>query len=189
MFLALCLGIMTFTPWEIIMVHLGVVSFTRPNYLGLPWWLPLAFGLVVLGSVILFTLADQLFKTILKFNPNWLAFEYVIISGFYLSIFFFRQFPYLLTIGLFFAVVIKLIFLYEDLDILFFLFGACIGPTVEIILISLGLFSFNDPDFLGMPYWLPVFWGNVALALRRVAWVLTPRAPAPAPLGGGLSGV
>ena len=189
MFLAFCLGLLTFTPWEIIMVKLGVVEFAYPNYLGLPWWIPLTFGLVVLGCVLLFTMADYLFKIQLNFNPNWLAFEYVLISLFYLSIFFFRQYPYLLSLGLFFVVLVRLIFFHEEMDFLFFVFGACVGPTAEIILISLGLFSFSDPDFMGMPFWLPVFWGNVALALRRVAWVLTPR-PVPGPPGqGGLKGV
>src|SRR5690606_15409216 len=100
--LAFLLGLLTFTPWEIIMVQLGVVKFAYPLYLGLPWWLPLVFGLVLAGGVILFTLADHLFKITLSFSPNWLAFEYLLIAGFYLGVFFFRQYPYLLSLGLFF---------------------------------------------------------------------------------------
>lgn len=170
------------------MVRLGVLEFTQSDYWGLAWWAPLAFGLVVMGSVLLFSMVDYLFKIKVSYRPNFLAMEYVILSGYYLSIFFFRQYPYLLTLGLLFVVLVRLIFFHESLDVIYFIFGACVGPTVEIILASLQLYLFTEPDFLGMPYWLPVFWGNVALALRRVSWVLTPRKPLEAPVEGSLPG-
>ena len=159
------------------MVRLGVLEFTLSDYWGLAWWTPVAFGLVTMGSILLFSVVDYLFKLRVRYSPNYLALEYLILSGFYLCIFFFRQYPYLLTLGLLFVVLVRLIFFHESLDVVFFIFGACVGPTVEIILTSLQLYLFTEPDFLGMPYWLPVFWGNVALALRRVSWVLTPRNP------------
>jgi hypothetical protein len=186
--LSFLLGVLTFSPWEILMVRLGVLKFTQSDYWGLAWWAPVAFGLIVMGSVLLFSMVDFLFKIKVRYAPNFLAIEYVILSGFYLSIFFFRQYPYFLTLGLLFVVLVRLIFFHENLDVIYFIFGACIGPTVEIILTSFQLYLFTEPDFLGMPYWLPVFWGNVALALRRVSWVLTPRKPLEAPVEGGLPG-
>jgi hypothetical protein len=113
-----------------------------------------------------------------------LGLEYLLISVFYLAVFFFRQYPYLLLLGLLFVVLVRLIFFHEAFDWLFFIFGACLGPTLEIFLTNLGLYHFNEPDFLGMPFWLPVFWGNVALAIRRVGWILAPtQGPEPDVLG------
>jgi len=176
--IAFGLGVMAFTPWEILMVSLGVVEFPRANFWGLPWWTPVAFGLVTTVSFFLFALVDHVLKLKVHYNPNWLALEYLLISGFYLAVFFFRQYPYILSLSLLFVVIVRLIFFHESLDIVFFIFGISLGPTVELVLTNFDLYHFTEPDFMGTPYWLPVFWGNVALALRRVSWVLAPpRAP------------
>lgn len=170
--LAFFLCLLVFSPWEIIMSQLGVVAFSTTQYAGLPWWVPLAFGLVGLFGVLVFSIADFLFKITESYRPRGLVGEYLLILAFYGGIFFSRQYPYVLALGLFFVIMVRLIFFHRELDFLFFVFGACLGPTLEIILINLGLFTYNEPDFMGMPAWLPIFWGNVALALRRVAWVL-----------------
>jgi hypothetical protein len=179
--LAFLLGVLTFTPWVILIGSLKVVEFFQPNFWEIPWWIPPAFGLVVAISFFLFAVADHLLKVQVDYNPIHLGLEYLILSGFYLSVIFFRQYPYLLLLGLLFIVLVRLIFFHEIFDWVYFIFGACLGPTMEIILTSFGLYHFSEPDFLGMPYWLPVFWGNVALAIRRVGWIL---APTPSPSAG-----
>lgn len=162
------------------MGSLKVLEFFEPAFWEIPWWVPPAFGLVVAVNFFLFAVADHLLKIQVQYNPVYLGLEYLILSGFYLSVFFFRQYPYLLLLGLLFVVLVRLIFFHEAFDWVYFIFGACAGPTVEIILTNMGLYHFSEPDFLGMPYWLPVFWGNTALAIRRVGWILAP-TPSPAP--------
>lgn len=169
------LGVLTFTPWEILFARLGVVEFSNPKVWGIAWWAPLCFGLTTATTLIIFTLSDKLLRVVVDYQPIHLAFEYLLISGFYLSILFFRQYPYFLSLSLLFVVLVRLIFFHGPLDFVYFLFGACIGPTVELILTSFHLYLFTEPDFLGMPYWLPIFWGNVALALRRVTWIMEPK--------------
>lgn len=170
--LAFLLGVLTFTPWEVLMVSRRVVEFSRPDFWGVPWWIPVTFGCVLAGGFFLFTVIDHLLKIRVDYHPAFLGLEYILLSGFYLSIFFFRQYPYFLLLGLLLVILVRLIFFHRPMDWIYFVLGACLGPTLEMILSSLGLYSFTEPDFLGMPYWLPIFWGNVALATRRVGWVL-----------------
>jgi hypothetical protein len=156
------------------MASLNIVEFTDTRLWGIAWWTPLAYGLVTGGSFLLFVITDRLIRIQVDYVPNRLAYEYLLISGFYLAIFFFRQYPYILSLSLLLVVLVRLIFFHYPLDILYFIFGACVGPTVELVLTNLHLYFFAEPDFLGMPYWLPIFWGNVALAMRRVSWILEP---------------
>ena len=175
---------MTFTPWVILIASLKVVEFTQPTFWGIPWWVPVGFGVGLSGSFFLFAVADHLLKIQVNYNPAHLGLEYLLISGIYISVFFFRQYPYLLLLGLLFVILVRLILFHETFDWVFFIFGACVGPTMELILSNIGLYHFIEPDFLGMPFWLPVFWGNVALAIRRVGWILAPtQVPDPSVMG------
>jgi hypothetical protein len=174
-FFVFLMGALTFTPWDILFSHFEILDFKSPStVMGIAWWVPLAFGASTVLTFLLFTVMDRLFRVQVIYNPSHLAYEYLLITGFYLAILFFRQYPYLLSIGLLFIVLVRLILFHGPLDYVYFLFGACMGPTVELILTSFHLYLFTEPDFLGMPYWLPVFWGNVALAMRRVCWILEP---------------
>ncbi len=169
---ALLLGVVVFTPWEILMAGLRIIEFTRVDFLRIAWWVPGAFALVSLLGFLLFNWVDHLLKVHPVYSPNALVFEYLLLSSIYLAIFFFRPYPYLLSLGLLGILLGRLVFFSVPFDYLYFLFGACLGSTVELVLTSLNLYLFSEPDFFGMPYWLPIFWGNAALALRRVAWIL-----------------
>jgi hypothetical protein len=172
--MAFLLGALTFTPWDILLSHFGILEVRSPAFFGIAWWTPITFGLLSAGGIILFTLADRLFKVQGAYNPHCLGLEYLMISGFYLSVLFFRHYPYVLALSLLFIVLVRLIFFHRPLDAVYFIFGACAGPTFVLVFTSLNFYSFTEPDFLGMPYWLPVFWGNISLALRRVSWILEP---------------
>jgi uncharacterized membrane protein YoaT (DUF817 family) len=56
----------------------------------------------------------------------------------------------------------------ERSELLLFITGAVIGPTVEIICIHYGAWSYSNPSFWGIPLWLPIVWGYVAVYLKRV---------------------
>jgi len=53
----------------------------------------------------------------------------------------------------------------EDLRCLFFV--VIVGTTSEIISVSSGAWTYNNPTFLGIPIWLPLTWGIAVLCLRR----------------------
>ncbi len=180
MLLAFALGVMTFTPWEILLSRLSIVGYLKGNFWGIAWWTPLFFGLVTGVGFILFSLMDRIFRVQVAYNPNHLAYEYLQISGFFLAIIFLRPYPYFLILTLLFLILVRLIFFHGPLDLMYFILGACLGPTLELLWTSMGFYAFTEPDFLGMPYWLPFFWGNLFLALRRVSWILAP-PPRPEP--------
>ena len=57
----------------------------------------------------------------------------------------------------------------QQYDIMYFLFGAIIGPVMEMISIHFGIWAYTNPTFLGIPVWLPVLWGFAAIVLSRIA--------------------
>ena len=54
-------------------------------------------------------------------------------------------------------------------DIIFFISGGVLGPFAEIIAIHFGVWQYTNPDFLGIPMWLPLAWGFVSVMLLRIA--------------------
>jgi len=178
MFLAFCLGALTFTPWEILMTRLEIVGYTKPGFLGISWWAPVAYGIGTGLAIWLFLSLDRLLHAEIEYQGSKLVFEYLLLALIYTLILLFRTSPYLLSLGLLLLMVLRLIFFHQPWDVLVFLIGACVGPTLELVLTNLNLYFFTEPDFLGMPYWLPLLWGAVAVAVRRLSWVLVP-PPAP----------
>jgi hypothetical protein len=179
--LAFILGALTFTPWDILMAHFQVVEYASANYLGIAWWTPLAFGLTTVLGVSVFAGLDRALGTRLVYPPAYLAFEYLFLAGFFIAILFFRFYPYLLSLSLLVVLLLRLIMFHVEWDFLFCMIAACVGPTVELILTQFQFFTFNDPDFMGMPFWLVLQWGAIGMALRRVAWLLYPLEPPPLP--------
>ena len=48
------------------------------------------------------------------------------------------------------------------------------GATVEIILVNVGRgWSYFHPDFLGVPFWIPLFWGLIGTTIIVIYDVLT----------------
>ena len=46
--------------------------------------------------------------------------------------------------------------------------AAIAGPSVEAIISAAGAFDYADPDFAGIPMWLPALWANGGLFIRRL---------------------
>ena len=176
--LAFCLGALTFTPWEILMARLEIVQFAKPDFVGIAWWTPVAYGVATSLAILLFLTLDRLLHAHIHYQGGKLVLEYLLLALVYTLILLFRSSPYLLSLGLLLLMVLRLIFFHQPWDVLVFLIGACVGPTLELVQTNLNLYFFTETDFLGMPYWLPLLWGTVALAVRRLGWILSPQPPA-----------
>jgi hypothetical protein len=48
------------------------------------------------------------------------------------------------------------------------LVASVLGPAAEAIISALGAFDYVDPDFAGIPIWLPALWANGGLLIRRL---------------------
>ena len=60
-----------------------------------------------------------------------------------------------------------LILWHETEDLRCLIFVVVVGTASEIISVSFGAWTYNNPTFLGIPIWLPLTWGIAVLCLRR----------------------
>jgi hypothetical protein len=54
-------------------------------------------------------------------------------------------------------------------DLIPFVLGAILGPTMEMILIHAGAWEYATRTFGGIPAWLPLLWGLTAVALCKMS--------------------
>ncbi|RJQ13775.1 hypothetical protein C4553_02730 [Candidatus Parcubacteria bacterium] len=58
-------------------------------------------------------------------------------------------------------------------DIIALLLGIIMGFIIEIIGTSVvGYQSFTNPDFLGIPMWLPFAWGYALMVMKRIGVII-----------------
>lgn len=57
-------------------------------------------------------------------------------------------------------------------DMSFFIVGATVGPTAEIVCVHFGAWQYASPFFLGIPLWLPIAWGFIAMLTKRIVAIL-----------------
>jgi len=61
----------------------------------------------------------------------------------------------------------------DNSEFAIFIYGIIIGGLVEVIGTQVsGYQSFAEPDFLGIPMWLPVVWGYGFVAMKRIGIIL-----------------
>ena len=75
----------------------------------------------------------------------------------------------LTTVLLIIAWSIGIKFWHKKHDIYFFMTGAVIGPLGEIACIYFGAWEYTNPNFLGIPIWLPFAWGLATMLVKRIA--------------------
>lgn len=54
-------------------------------------------------------------------------------------------------------------------DAYFLIVGAAMGAIAEITAIHYDVWQYANPSFLGIPMWLPIAWGIIAVLIRRIA--------------------
>lgn len=57
-------------------------------------------------------------------------------------------------------------------DNILFVMGGFAGPILEATAVNLGIWSYTNPNFLGIPLWLPLIWAETLVAAKRVANIL-----------------
>ena len=61
----------------------------------------------------------------------------------------------------------------DNSEFTIFIYGIIIGGLVEVIGTQVsGYQSFAEPDFLGIPIWLPIVWGYGFVAMKRIGIIL-----------------
>jgi Protein of unknown function (DUF2878) len=137
----------------------------------LGWFVPLEFGLAGVAAALGVSLLEGLFGPGLA--PAWTAWERLrevfLLAGLYVT-----------SVGangasnVAFAVALlallagRLAFAPVRGDWAFALAAAIAGPATEAVIHALGAFDYTEPDFLGLPIWLPALWANGGLAIRRL---------------------
>jgi uncharacterized membrane protein YoaT (DUF817 family) len=53
-------------------------------------------------------------------------------------------------------------------DMIAFLVGMVLGPTMEIIIIHYGAWQYANPSAAGIPMWLPLLWGLTSIFLLKI---------------------
>lgn len=139
----------------------GVAYYTQPTFLGTPWWVPLLFG----AGVVLIGVTHVRFHPINKDLPR--AFSGSVLILIVAS---------LITAGsglshLKITLILAGLYLFSwgtydrTLKSLGLAIGtALIGPLTERGIESTGLYQYNRPDILGVPYWLPFLYLHISAA-------------------------
>ncbi len=72
------------------------------------------------------------------------------------------------------ALSVALILYHDDKsEFLVLAYGILIGFTVEVLGTQSSRYqSFTNPDFLGIPMWLPIAWGYGFVAMKRIGFIL-----------------
>jgi len=61
----------------------------------------------------------------------------------------------------------------DNSEFAIFIYGIIIGGLVEVLGTQVsGYQSFAEPDFLGIPIWLPIVWGYGFVAMKRIGIIL-----------------
>lgn len=95
--------------------------------------------------------------------------EIFLFAGGIATIILFFNHNVLLTFLLLFIWSIGIKFWHKKHDVYFFVTGAIIGPSAEIICISFGVWQYTNPTFLGIPLWLPFAWGFATMVIKRIS--------------------
>ena len=86
-----------------------------------------------------------------------------------ISVCIFWQSPYLLTLVLLSLSCMVLIGKRNSQDLITFLTCGALGAIAEVLVVNFGAWSYSVPQFLGIPYWLPLVWGISALFIRNIS--------------------
>jgi hypothetical protein len=184
--LAVCfaLGAVVGTLLDGIHAYGDVLTYPNPAFGRWAWFVPLQFGLLGVGVGLLCPVLERavaasplragVASRVLELA--WFAFLYLLTSlpgdsGWSVA----------LAVALLALAAARLAFDGQPGDWLYVVLATVLGPAAEATLSALGAFDYIDPDFAGIPLWLPGLWANGAFMIRRLIVPIALPAATPEP--------
>ncbi|MBL7685819.1 MAG: hypothetical protein JNK65_07305 [Deltaproteobacteria bacterium] len=166
------IGVLLFTPLGWWQARHQLLEFSHPYFLQIPLWVPFAYGLCFLFVIFLFPFLEKILTATFTFDHRFIFWEFIIIILVMMMPVFTESYPFLILFIFSIYIVARFGFFHAKWDWLFFLIGALLATTVEMMLTSFNLYHYSDPDFWELPFWVPFQWGIIAMSCRRIAYVV-----------------
>jgi hypothetical protein len=168
---AFALGAVLGTALDAIHVYGDVETYPNEVIGELGWFVPLEFGLAGVVAAFAIPVIERLYGE--GTPPAWTWWERVrevpLLAGLYVtSVAANGPNSAIFAIALLVLLAARLAFTTARGDWAFALVAAVAGPLTEAAIHAIGAFDYTEPDFLGVPIWLPALWANGGLAIRRM---------------------
>ena len=158
-----------------------VLSYEDEAFGNWAWFVPLEFGLAGLAAGIAIPQIERAVGPASppRFSPASRVLELALFAALYgaTALWDGDGAPWLLA-GLGLLVIARLSLAPVPGDWVYAALAAVLGPLGEIAISATGVFDYANPDFAGIPMWLPALWANGGLLIRRML------APVVLPEGG-----
>jgi len=172
MFFLFCIGAVAGTFLDALLTSAGIAFYAKPVFFGEAWWVPFLFGFATLGIGFLhrqFLPGKETARSHFFISFNFLILVvllagYLEISNFEKAILLFAL--YLLSWGIWDRTLLPFVFA---------LLTAVCGSALESGLSQVGCYTYVNPDFMGIPYWLPFLYLHVSQSAGYLGRVLLPR--------------
>lgn len=152
---------------DAIHTHTETLIYTRPTFFMAPWWVPLLMGGMVVTIALSHVYADHAFNQPVK-ERSWrgILIGLVVLSALYVFSGIFKgnvllKF-FILNLG---ALAVWWVWDRSSHGLMLGIVTAALGCFVEISMIRMEVFFYFEPDFFGIPNWLPFlyFAGSVTV--------------------------
>jgi hypothetical protein len=148
-----------------------VLSYEHEAFGEWAWFVPLEFGLAGVGAGLAIPWIERAVGPgrAPRFTAPERAGELVLFAGMYgATALWDGDGAVWLTAGLTAVLVMRLWLRPLAGDWAYGLIAAVLGPAGEVVISATGAFDYANPDFAGIPMWLPALWANGGLLIRRV---------------------
>jgi hypothetical protein len=148
-----------------------VLSYPDPAFGRWAWFVPVEFGLLGVAAGLLIPVVERHLTG--GAIPDWtLAHRFAEVALFaclYLSTALIEPGGAVaLAIALAVLALIRLWASHVPGDWFYVVAATLIGPAAEAIISAAGAFEYAEPDFAGIPVWLPALWANAGFMIRRL---------------------
>lgn len=148
----------------------GTTEYTPALFLRAAWWTPIVFGLAAVSTGLAYPLTRTLTKkeianarTAREIGTAFAAFVLLYFASGFMR----ASNPAKLAVLAIGAAYLWARFARTREAAMIAVVAAIVGPLVEVVLVSLGTFRHLQPDFVGIPMWLPALYaaGSIAFGL------------------------
>jgi len=148
-----------------------VLSYEHEAFGEWAWFVPLEFGLAGVAAGVAIPVLERSFGP--EAPPHFTTIgrvgEVVLFAALYgATALFDGDGAVWLLVGLTLLVLVRLWLWPVPGDWAYAAIAAMVGPAAEIAISATGAFDYANPDFAGIPMWLPALWANGGLLIRRL---------------------